>query len=117
VHGDGVLVGSDDGHDVGVAGQVVHDLDLAAHVLNVLLVDELPLGDGLAGEVLPRGLLDALVGGAELPLPELLAQGVQVLEPLGVAPQHGAREQARALHALHLGLGLAVRIGRRCGRD
>jgi len=100
-----------------VAGQVVHDLDLAAHVLDVLLGDELPLGDGLAGEVLPRRLLDALLGGAELPLPELLAQGVEVLEPLGVAPQHGAREEAHALHALHLGLGLGppVRIGRRGG--
>jgi hypothetical protein len=69
--------------------------------------------------VLPGCLLDALVGGAELPLPKLLAQGVDVLEPLGVALQHGAGEEAGALDALHLGLGLglglAVRIGRRGG--
>lgn len=67
--------------------------------------------------MLPGCLLDALVGGTELPLPELLAQGVDVLEPLGVALQHGGGEEAGALHALHLGLGLglAVRIGRRGG--
>ncbi|WVZ61966.1 hypothetical protein U9M48_011771 [Paspalum notatum var. saurae] len=113
VHGDGVLVCPDDGDDVGVAGQVVHDLDLAAHVLDVLVGAELPLGDGLAGELFPRGLVGALVGGAELALPQPLAQRVEILEPLGVAPQHGAGEEPGALHALHLGPGVgpAVRIG------
>ncbi|BAT00168.1 Os07g0161650, partial [Oryza sativa Japonica Group] len=104
VHGDGVLVRADDGDHARVAGEVVHDLDLPAHVLHVLLADQLPLGDGLAGEHLPRGLLHALVRGPELPLPELLPQGVEVLEPLGVALEDGVGEEPRALDAPHLGL-------------
>jgi hypothetical protein len=54
-----------------VAGQVVHNLDLAAHVLDILLGDELALGDGIAGVVDARGEVRAEVGGAELALLEL----------------------------------------------
>jgi hypothetical protein len=50
---------------------VVHNLDLAAHVLDILLGDELALGDVLAGVVDARGEVRAEVGGAELALLEL----------------------------------------------
>jgi hypothetical protein len=116
VHGDSVLVSPHDGDNIGVAREVMHDLYLTAHVLDVLLTDELPLGDGLTGKNLPGGLLDALVGCAELPLPQLLAQSVEVLEPLGVALQDGADEESGALHAPHLGLGRCGAGGRGAGR-
>ncbi|GJN24573.1 hypothetical protein PR202_gb12322 [Eleusine coracana subsp. coracana] len=112
VHRDSVLISTNDGDNIGVAGEVMHNLYLAAHVLDVFLADELPLGDGLAGEYLTGGLLYALVGGAKLPLSQLLAQGVEVLEPLGVTFQDGADKEAGALHALHLRPGLAVRVRR-----
>lgn len=66
-----VLVGPFNGDDVPVPAKVVHDLDLAAHVLDVLLGDELALRDGLAREPGARGELRAEVGRPELALPEL----------------------------------------------
>jgi hypothetical protein len=91
-----VLVGALDGDDVGVAGEVVHDLDLAAHVVDVLPGDELALGDGLAGVVDPRGELGAEEGGAELPLPELPAERVEVAEVGGGVAEHGPQVRRRA---------------------
>ncbi|URE46412.1 hypothetical protein MUK42_13608 [Musa troglodytarum] len=63
-------------HDVGLPRQVVHDLDLPPDVLDVLLVGELPLGDGLAGQLLPGGLVGAKMRHAELAPAELLPEGV-----------------------------------------
>jgi len=57
---------------LGVLGEVVHDLDLAVHVLVVLPAQQLALGDGLARVLGAVGLAHALVRGAELPLPTLL---------------------------------------------
>jgi hypothetical protein len=71
-----VLVGALELHDVGLPGQVVHDLHLAPHVLYVFLGGQLPLGDGLAREALPGGLVRAQAGDAELATSELLAHGV-----------------------------------------
>ena len=72
VHEERVLVGAADADDVGVLGEVVHDLDLAVHVLVVLPAQQLALGDGLARVLGAVGLAHALVRGAELPLPTLL---------------------------------------------
>jgi hypothetical protein len=99
-----VLVGALDGDDVPVAGEVVHDLDLAAHVLDVLPCDELALGDGLAGVVGPRGEVRAVVGGAELPLPELAPERVVLPEARGRVAEHVGRELRRRGHpAPHAG--------------
>jgi hypothetical protein len=99
-----VLVGALDGDDVPVSGEVVHDLDLAAHVLDVLPRDELALGDGLAGVVDPRGEVRAEVGGAELPLPELAPERVVVPEGRGRVAEHVGRElRGRGGPAPHAG--------------
>jgi hypothetical protein len=95
---------------------VVHDLDLAAHVVDVLLGDELALGDGLAGVVDPRGELGAEVGGAELPLPELPAERVEVAEVGGWVAEHGPEVRRRASRAApHGGGGRRRRVGVRGG--
>jgi len=74
VHEVRVLIGAVDADDIGVVGEVVHDLDLAVDVLVVLLAKEIALGDGLARVLGAVGLVHALVGGAELPLPQLIAR-------------------------------------------
>uniref|UniRef100_J3LFY1 Uncharacterized protein n=1 Tax=Oryza brachyantha TaxID=4533 RepID=J3LFY1_ORYBR len=102
-----VLVGALDGDDVPVAREVVHDLDLAADVLDVLLGDELALGYGLAGVVHPGGEVGAEVGGAELPLPELAPERVVLAEARGRVAEHVGRQLCGGGHpALH----------RRCAR-
>ncbi|GER57568.1 ARM repeat superfamily protein [Striga asiatica] len=63
-------------HDVPVARQVMHDLHLAADVLRVFGVEELPLGDGLARERPARGAVSGEVGDAELAAAELPAENV-----------------------------------------
>nr|GMD12876.1 Os05g0491800 [Ipomoea batatas] len=67
-----VLVGSLELHDVLLTRQVVHDLNLPPHVLNILLVHQLPLRDGLARKLFARFLVSAKVGHPELPPPQLL---------------------------------------------
>lgn len=62
--------------EIPVAGQMVHDLDLAADVLDVIPVDELAGGDGLAGELLLRLLVRDQVRHAELAAAELAAEDV-----------------------------------------
>ena len=49
-----------------MAGEVVHDLDLAADVFDVVTVDELASGDGLASELLFGLFVCDQVGNAEL---------------------------------------------------
>ena len=88
VHVELVLVGALDGDHAGVAGEVVHDLDLAPHVVHVLGREQLALGDGLAGVGRARGEVGGEVGGAELALAELAAQGVEVAEGRRVVAQH-----------------------------
>jgi hypothetical protein len=125
VHSDGVLVGALDADHVGVAGEVVHYLDLPADVLDVVVGDELPLEDGLARELPAGAALHAEVRGAELALPEPPAQAVLLLEVLRLALEHRADEQPRAGHALHLRrlgprpwrlVGAGVLLGRGGGR-
>jgi hypothetical protein len=92
-----ILVGADDGDDVVVGCEGVHELDLAAHVL---LCEQLPLGDGLPCELPAGGLLDADVGRAELHLSYLLELG-----RVDVTLEDGVHKEARTLdaHVLHLG--------------
>lgn len=82
-----VLIGTLELHDIGLAGQMVHDLDLPPDVLDVLLVDQLPLGDRLAGKLLASLLVGAQVGDPELPPAELLPNRVHRLDLL-----HGTAE-------------------------
>ncbi|URD97725.1 hypothetical protein MUK42_07025 [Musa troglodytarum] len=112
VHVQRVLVGALDSDDVLVAGEVVHDLDLPPHVLHVLLRYQLPLADGLAGVVVPRGDLSAQVRGAELPLPQLPPQDVQVPDVGRLVAEHvvGARVEAPP-HDDGGGGGLTLLIG------
>lgn len=78
IDGVAVLVRALELHYVAVSGQVVHDLDLPADVLDVVAVDELARGYGLAGELLLRLLVSHQVGHAEL-------------APTQLAPEHVGR--------------------------
>nr|CAB3451612.1 unnamed protein product [Digitaria exilis] len=84
-----VLVGALDGDDAGVAGEVVHDLDLAPHVVHVLRGQQLALGDGLAGQRRARADLRAQVRGPELPLPQLATQRVELAKRRRRVPKNG----------------------------
>lgn len=53
-------------HNVSMAGQVVHDLNLSPNVLDVIAVYELARGYGFASELLLRLLVSHQVGHAEL---------------------------------------------------
>lgn len=64
-------------HDVAVAGEVVHDLDLAADVFDVVAVDEFAGGDGLASELLFGLLVRHQISDAELTASQLTPKGVQ----------------------------------------
>lgn len=66
IDGVAVLVGAFELDNVSVSSEVVHDLDLATNVLDVVAVDELAGGDGLAGELLAGLLVGDEVGNAEL---------------------------------------------------
>lgn len=76
VDGVPVLVGPLELHDVAVASEVVHDLDLPADVLEVVLADELPCGNGLAGELLPGLAVGDQIGDSELAPAEFAPEGV-----------------------------------------
>jgi len=67
---------------------VVHDLHLPAHVLDVVAVDELPRGDGLAGEALAGLPVRDEVGDPELAPAELAPEGVGRADVLHGAAQH-----------------------------
>lgn len=71
-----VLVRTLELDNVGLAGEVVHYLDLPPHVLDVLLIRQLPLRDRLAREVLAGLLVGAEMGHPELSSPQLLPHGV-----------------------------------------
>ena len=76
IDGVAVLVGALELHDVAVAGEVVHDLDLAPDVVDVVTVHELARCDRLARELLLRGLVGHQVRHAELPAAQLAPEGV-----------------------------------------
>ncbi|BAT16064.1 Os12g0169950 [Oryza sativa Japonica Group] len=90
-----VLVGAPDADDVWVLGEVVHDLDLAPHVLVVLPAQQLPLGDGLARVLAAVGLPHAQVRGPELPLPQLLPDAVVVPHVRRLVGEHRRRPPHR----------------------
>lgn len=93
--------------DVGelpVASKMVHDLNLAAHILDIVLVNELPGGNGLAGELLFGLLVGHQVGNAELSPPQLPTEDV-----CGPDVLHGAAEHTADVGASRLGLVLSRR--------
>jgi hypothetical protein len=113
-----VLVCSPELDDVAVAREVVHDLHLPAHVLNVVAVDELPRGDGLAGEALPGLRVRDEVGDPELAPPELAAESVGRAHVLHGPPQHAphrphVRRRLRLLLRLRRRLLVLLRLRRR----
>ncbi|URD86433.1 hypothetical protein MUK42_28199 [Musa troglodytarum] len=85
VHGVRVLVRGAEPHDVGVVRQSGHDGHLPPHVLDVDGGPQLALRDGLAGQRLPRLLVGAEVGDAELAAAELAAEHVLVADAAAVA--------------------------------
>ncbi|URD87040.1 hypothetical protein MUK42_28253, partial [Musa troglodytarum] len=87
VHRPAILEGTPELDDVAVAGEVVHDLHLAADVLEVVPVRQLAGGDGLASEDLTGVPVRDEVGDAELAAAELATEGVR-----GVNVLHGATE-------------------------
>lgn len=62
----------------------MHDLDFTPDILVVLAAEELAFGDGFAGVIEASGFLGGEIGGAELALAELLADGVMVAESWGL---------------------------------
>uniref|UniRef100_A0A0A9CV70 CDPK n=1 Tax=Arundo donax TaxID=35708 RepID=A0A0A9CV70_ARUDO len=95
VHEESVLIRAADADDVGVLGEVMHDLDLAPHVLVVLAAQQLALGDGLARVLGAVGLVHALVRGAELSLAQLLPDAVVVAHVRRLVRQHRRRPPGR----------------------
>lgn len=90
IDGVAILVGAFELHDVPVAGHVVHDLDLAANVLDVVSVDQLPGGDRFARELLLRFLVGHQVGDTELSAPELAPKDVRRPDVLHGPPEDAA---------------------------
>lgn len=84
-----VLISPFDADNVGVLREVVHDLDLAPHILVVLPAEELALGDRFACVLGAGGLLDAEIGGAKLPLAKLLPDPVMFPKVGGLVREHG----------------------------
>lgn len=72
-----------------MAGEVVHDLDFAADVFDVIAVDEFAGSDGFAGEVLLGFLVSYQIGDAELAPAQLAPEYVSVTDVL-----HGTAEDA-----------------------
>lgn len=81
----GILEGASNGDNVGVAGQVVHDLNFPADIIDVLLGDELTFGDGLTGVFDTGEFIGAKVSGAELALTKATTDMVEVMEILSMA--------------------------------
>jgi hypothetical protein len=77
-------------HNVGLPGQVVHDLDLPPYVLNVLLVHKLSLGYGLASKLLARHLVGAKMGDPELAPAKLFSDRVNRPDVFHRPAQYGA---------------------------
>lgn len=91
VNGVAVLICSFEFDDVAVAGKVVHDLHLAADVVDVIMVNELARGDGLAGERFAGPLVDGEVGDPELAAAELATKGVGGPDVLDWPAQYAAQ--------------------------
>ena len=104
VDGCGVLVRALDGDHVGVACEVVHDLDLAPHILDLLLGDELPLGDALARVLESRCVFGAQVRDPELAFSQFSPECVEVGEILALVVEHcEIRCLVECIPASHLG--------------
>ena len=78
-----VLVRPVQRHHVRAPLEVVHDLHLAAHVLDVVGRRQLALRDRLAGQLPPRRALLGEARGAELALAEDPAQNIERGDVLG----------------------------------
>lgn len=91
VDGNSVLVSVFEGDDVGMVGEVPHDVYLPPHIFDIHRRLQLLLGYGLAGEFLPRLLVDAQVGYPKLTPAELAAE----LVPDADVPTRGLLEDAK----------------------
>lgn len=80
MHAKLVLICALDCDDILMPGEMVHDLDLPANILNILLGDKFALGDGFAGVVHAGGDLGTEIGGAKLALAKLTAKGIEIAE-------------------------------------
>lgn len=105
IDGVAVLEGASQLDDVPVAGEVVHDLDLAADVVHVVVVEELAGGDGLAGQLLMGLLVGHKVGHPELTTAQLPAKAVE-----GPDVRHGTVKDAAKRLLLLLVLGFMTWI-------
>lgn len=94
VHGALVLARLPEAHDARAPGEVAHDRDLAAHVIDVHRGAQLPLRDRLAREQLPGVAVHAQVGDPEFAAPELAVEDVLVVDALA-APLGEHREALR----------------------
>lgn len=88
MHRHGILVAAPDGDDVWMASKVVHDPDLAADELHVVISDELLLCDRLARILLSGCLVHAQVCCAIQALPKLASKVVPMLEILRLLLEH-----------------------------
>ena len=95
IDGVAVLVGALELHDVAVAGEVVHDLDLAPDIIDIVAVYELARCDRLARELLLRDLVGHQVRHAELPAAQLAPKDVNGPDILHGPAQHAAKRGRR----------------------
>jgi hypothetical protein len=112
VHRVAVLVHGLEPHDVGVARQARHDVDLQPDPAHVVGGHEPALGDGLAGQRLAGDQVGAGPDHAELAPPQLRAQRVPVLEARHVRRlQQRAAQPRRLVRAVPGGAAAGHRAG------
>jgi hypothetical protein len=68
---------------------MVHDFNLATHILELFLRDELALGDALAGVLETCGNFSAQVGDAELALAKLAAERIKIFQVFALVLEDG----------------------------
>mmetsp|Transcript_30567 Transcript_30567/g.97575 ORF Transcript_30567/g.97575 Transcript_30567/m.97575 type:complete len:210 (-) Transcript_30567:66-695(-) len=98
-------------HDVGVTRQVVHDSHLPAHILYIVLAGQLPLGNGLAGVLIPGRAMSRKLRNPELAAAEHAPQCVVLGQVLGFPPEYGRH----AFVLLRCDLRGRLRLLRGCG--
>ena len=75
-------------YHIGMPCQMVHNLNLPPNILHIFPRRQLPLGNRFTCKLFPIRLLHAKVRGSKLPLPQLSAQTIDLLQILSVPLQH-----------------------------